>query len=326
MDQSIVTVVMSPRERFNLALRSLASLYENTKIPFALIVVDGGSPRAIRRQLARAAHECGFRLIRRDHFLTPNEARNLAILEVKTRYIAFVDNDVIYSPGWLDALVACAEETGADIVGPLTCIGEPAHTRVHIAGGTCGFVEEGGARRFKDLQRFMNRALRDVAGQLKREPCDYAEFHCMLARTALFKRLGPLDEALKATREHLDFCLSAKRLGAKVWFEPKSVVTQAAPELIELSDIPFYLLRWSDDWAMGSMRHFMQKWDCQFDMAALRSNWIKKHRDEAIEPLRRPLRTLVGRRVADILCAPIGSALEQIVIPRAVRRRPSGGP
>jgi glycosyltransferase involved in cell wall biosynthesis len=325
MTESTVTVIMSPRERFNLALRSLVSLYENTKIPFELIVVDGGSPRAIRRQLERAARERGFRLVRRDHFLTPNEARNLAIPQVTTRYIAFVDNDVIYSPGWLDALVACAEETGADIVGPLTCIGEPAHTRIHIAGGMFGFVEESGTRRFKDSQRFMNRPLRDVAGQLKREPCDYAEFHCMLARTALFERLGPLDEALKATREHLDFCLSAKRQGAKVWFEPRSVVTQAAPELIELSDIPFYLLRWSDDWAMGSMRHFMQKWDCQFDMAALRRDWIKKHRDEAIEPLRRPLRTLVGRRVADILCAPIGTTLEQIIIPRVARRRPSDG-
>jgi len=38
-----------------------------------------------------------------------------------------VDNDVIVSPGWLEALVACAGETGATVVSPLICQGTPLH-------------------------------------------------------------------------------------------------------------------------------------------------------------------------------------------------------
>jgi GT2 family glycosyltransferase len=318
-----VTIVMSPRERFNLAPRSLASLYENTDSPFELVVVDGGSPPAIHRHFKQASRARGFRLIRRDYYLSPNEARNIAIAEVGTKYIAFVDNDVVYSPGWLKAMVACAEETGADIVAPLTCIGEPAHTKVHMAGGTIEITEKDGQRRFRDEHRFMNQPVRDVAHHLKREPCDFAEFHCMLARRALFDAMGPLDEALMSTREHVDFCMSARRHGARIWFEPASVVTYAAPPPIDVSDIPYYMLRWSDEWAIGSMQHFMKKWDCHFDLEALRRNWIERHREVAVEPLRAPLRLLVGHRVSTALCAPMRKVLEQVLIGRGMRRRPA---
>ena len=318
-----VTVVMSPRERFNLAPLSLASLYEHTEPPFELIVVDGGLPQTIRRHFEQQARERGFRVIWRDYYLSPNEARNLAIAEIRTKYVAFVDNDVVYAPGWLKALVACAEETGADIVSPLTCIGSPAHTKVHMAGGTIEFIDEGGRRRFRDEHRFMNRPIAEVRTQLKREPCDFAEFHCMLARRSLFDLTGPLDEALMSTREHVDFCMTAKHHGAKIWFEPGSIATYAAPPPIAVSDIPYYLLRWSDEWAIGSMQHFMRKWDCHFDLEGLRRNWIERHRDVALEPVRAPLRTVVGRRISTAVCAPLRKVLERVLVGRAMRRRPA---
>jgi GT2 family glycosyltransferase len=324
MSKLDVTIVISPRERFSLAPRSIAAVYNHTEPPFELIVVDGGSPPAKRRHLERAASERGFRLIRRDHYLSPNEARNLAIAEATTKYIVFADNDVIdFSPGWLGALVACAEETGAGIVGPLICIGEPPHSRVHIAGGMVAFVEEGGRRRFQDEQRCMNRQLAEVADQLKREPCDVAEFHCMMARRAVFDATGPLDEGLMSTREHIDFCMSAKRHGIDTWFEPAAVVTFVQPPPIEVSDIPYYMLRWSDEWAIGSMQHFMKKWDCHFDLENLRRIWIEAHRDVAIEPFRRPLRSLIGRRASTALCAPVRKVMETVLIDRAKRRRPA---
>jgi GT2 family glycosyltransferase len=318
-----VTVVMSPRERFNLTPRSLASLYENTEPPFQLIVVDGGSPPSIRRHLERQSAERGFRVIRRDYYLSPNEARNLAIAEVRTKYVAFADNDVLYSPGWLATLIDCAETTGAGIVAPLICVGEPAHSTVHIAGGTYEFVAEDGRRQFKDQQRFMNRPLAEVSHLLRREPCDIAEFHCMLARKSVLDATGPLDERLMSTREHIDFCISAKRLGAEVWFEPASLVTFVQPPPIDASDIPFYVLRWSDEWAIGSMQHFMKKWDCHFDLENLRRIWIEAHRDVAVEPLRRPLRLLVGRRASAAICLPVRRIMEQVLIPHGKRRRPA---
>lgn len=54
-----------------------------------------------------------FKIIRTDYYLSPNHARNIGLSDVDTKYLVFVDNDVIFFPGWLQALVTCAEETNA---------------------------------------------------------------------------------------------------------------------------------------------------------------------------------------------------------------------
>ena len=100
-----VTIVVVPRERFGLAARSLRSIYEQSDIPFRLVYVDGGSPSGVRRYLERQAEERGFELIRTDHYLSPNQARNLGLRRVKSEYVVFIDNDVVVAPGWLAPLV-----------------------------------------------------------------------------------------------------------------------------------------------------------------------------------------------------------------------------
>ena len=129
-----VTVVVVPRERFSHALASLESIQQNTDGPFELIYIDGHGPPELARELERRAAAGPFRLIRSDHYLSPNAARNLALPHVTTKYLAFVDNDVIVTPGWLGALVACAEEHGCTAVCPLTFEDE-AFSVVHHAGG-----------------------------------------------------------------------------------------------------------------------------------------------------------------------------------------------
>src|SRR5207249_8335576 len=54
-----------------------------------------------------------------ERHLVPNEARNIGLRRVRTRYVVFIDNDAVPAPGWLERMVECAEETGAWVVGPL---------------------------------------------------------------------------------------------------------------------------------------------------------------------------------------------------------------
>lgn len=301
MSNPQVTIVMTPRERFNLTGESYRSLKDNTPEPHRLVIVDAGSPAHVRQMLEQAARADGFTLIRRDYFMALNESRNLGARDIGTPYLVFVDNDVLYTPGWLTALLECAAETDADIIAPLTCIGDPAHTIVHMAGGLTkyGSVDPArGKRTFSSSHRYMDRPLDTVRHKLIRDQVDFAEFHCMFLTTEIFRRAGPLDEKLKTTREHVDFCMTATNLGAKVWFEPSSIVTYYAPPPIDLSDIPFYLTRWNDDWSMESMRHFMEKWDCWFDIEHRRNSWIRKHRALALEPIRSRWAAIIGDRIS----------------------------
>jgi GT2 family glycosyltransferase len=261
-----VTVAVVPRERFSCAPGTLATLLTNTTAPYELVYVDGGSPRSVRRHLQQQAEQHGFRLVRHNRYLAPNEARNIALANVDTDYVVFVDNDVIVSPGWLEKLLECASEAGADVVSPLTLEGDPEDGLIHMAGGEAHInveVEAGGesVRRVEDKMRFPKRKLPDVRSHLRREETGLIEFHCVMVRTGLFEQIGPLDEGMLSTREHVDFVLKVAEVGGTIWLEPDSVVTYKQGPPFKLYDIPYFMLRWSDEWERASLTHFQRKWD-----------------------------------------------------------------
>ncbi len=264
-----ITIVVSPRERFSYTRESLESIYANTKIPFSLVYVDGGSPAPIKEYLEIQSQEKGFKLIRTEYYLAPNQARNLALAEVDSEYVLFVDNDIDVAPAWLEQLLACAEETRAAVVCPLTCIGKPLHQKIHLAGGEARIVLEPKGdkmrRRVHEKHYFVNRPVAEVQDQLHRQQCEFAEFHCMLVRTEIFEKIGLLDEALLSTREHIDFCLNVANAGGTVYCEPASVVTYVPEVIFRFSDLAFFMLRWSDAWEVASLEHFSQKWDLKKD-------------------------------------------------------------
>jgi GT2 family glycosyltransferase len=310
-----VTIVIVPRERFSHSQTSLEKLYANTHLPFRLIYVDGGSPTPIKRYLEIQAKEKGFQLIRTKHYLSPNQARNIGLRRADTKYIVFLDNDVEVAPGWLTELLQCAEETNASIVGPLYCIGQPVHEIIHMVGCEMGISDEQGQRRLYEKQRFCNERVRDVRPQLRKERCKLVEFHCLLARREVLNQLGPLDEAL-STREHVDLCLAVHEAGGTVWFEPNAVVTYVPASPFAWSDIPFYLLRWSDGWNQTSLRHFERKWDLEAEDWQMHNDWLRPHRQIPFRGLRSRLHSFLGARLGDRLV----DALEQVLAGEALRK------
>ncbi len=225
-----VSLVIVPRERFGMAKTSLDSVLAEAPQPYGLICVSGQSPDQIIAHIDAKAAEHGFRHIKFDRILSPNEVRNIGVRESSGDYVVFLDNDVICAPNWLPPLVACAEETGAEIVTPLTCQGMPPHQVIHQAGGLFArdaaafFATPPGAREVVDIMHHENERISDLP-PLARAETQLCEFHGVMARRSVFDRIGPLDEGMLATKEHLDFCMSVIEAGGKVMIEPSSVVT-----------------------------------------------------------------------------------------------------
>jgi GT2 family glycosyltransferase len=255
-----VTIVVVPRERFSFAQRSLINIYENTDFPFDLIYVDAGSPAPLRAIIKEESERRGFRVISVDRYLSPNQARNLGWHEVKTKYTVFIDNDALVKPGWLEAIVGCANETEAWIVGPLYLIGALEKQTIHMAGGALHLMEQDGKRILYDEQCHFETRLDQVREPLRRRAWDYAEFHCMLVRNDLLQRLGPLDEKLLSLHEHIDIAMAARAAGGSVYIEPSAVTSYVPSPPYEWFDVPYFMLRWSEVWNLASVRHFNEKW------------------------------------------------------------------
>lgn len=278
--KSEVTIIITQRERFSYTQPSLESLYEHTEIPFELIYVDGNSPPHIKKYLQQQSKEKGFELIRREKFLAPNQARNLALIKVKTKYVVFIDNDVLLTPSWLENLMQCASETSAWVVAPLYLEGNPKDEIIHMAGGLAHFRYRQGRKNLFEKHVFCKRRVASVKEKLQRQETELIEFHCVLVRNDVFEKLGLLDEKFLSSGEHIDFCLGIREAGGAIYFEPSAVVSYVITQTFESWDLPFFLQRWSDEWNRASLKHLQEKFELAEDDSFLRGHyrWLTHHR------------------------------------------------
>lgn len=280
-NSSDVTLCIVPRERFSCAVDSLKNIIENTRSFASCIYIDGNSPPEVSAQLADICQANGYTHIREGRYLTPNQARNIALGLVDTRYVVFVDNDLFVEPGWLDHLVDCADQTGAWAVGPVIMEGSENLSVIHMAGGKLVEDEVGGFTRVRQQHRHMFSTLPDVRDQLVREPVGSFEFHCVLVRTDVFEERQFLDEGFLSHQEHLDLAREIRLAGGEVYFEPLSIVRYDTVRKFEDYDREYFELRWSEEWSNGSIEHSREKWGLgPEDMGLKRlASWTERHRD-----------------------------------------------
>jgi GT2 family glycosyltransferase len=272
------TIVVTPRDRYSAAVRSLASVIEHTAAPHRLVYVSGGDPPHVLGPLRDMCRRQGYELIERPEYLGSNAARNLGLARVSTEYVVFLENDVLVEPGWLESLVTCADETGAAIVGPLTLFGEPERGFCHTLGGDFTYHEDGDALTLAENHRLSSVDLAAKLVALRRSRCDFVEFHCLLARRRLFDRIGPLDEAIISAVENIDLCLHARRLGESVYVEPASMVSILGSQPFLLGETEFWALRWSEEWYASTLQRFAEKWRLPADSSFLQDYWSHFHR------------------------------------------------
>jgi glycosyltransferase involved in cell wall biosynthesis len=307
-----------PRERFSVAAASLDSVRDHSPGDWPIVYVDGRSPARVRRHVQQVATQRGVTVVASKRYLTPNRARNLGFARVSTPYTIFLDNDVVVPPGALETLVRCADATGAAFVTPIYCIGagddDPV---VHAAGGESRVVDGPDGPRLLDRHGFVHERLSQVRPQVRRERTDFTEFHCVLVRSEVLAMLGGLDDRYRAVFEHIDFTMQAATHGGG-WLEPDSVVTYVPPPPFRLTDLPYYLLRWSKAWIDADFEAFAAKWRLHADDPGLAGNrtYLELHRRRILERERRAVRRVAGSRGL----AWFDAAVDRLVTATLVRR------
>ncbi|WP_158219545.1 glycosyltransferase [Synechococcus sp. BO 8801] len=258
----LVTVVVVFRERHSFASRSLRSLLEHRDYPFALHYLDSQSPPSVRRELEAAEARGELTLFTAGNG-TPNQLRNQALQAVTTKYVCFIDNDVLVTRGWIETLVATAERTGAGIVFPLYLMGELSEDRIHMAGGKNHLSENDGQIEYNEEHLFANAPASRIVGTLQGGDSDFGEFHCMLLSMKMLQEVGPLDESYLQVNEHIDIAMVARQANYRVIFEPKSVVSYVyanAQSPYWLCDIEPFRSRWSHEQAARDVAYLSSKW------------------------------------------------------------------
>lgn len=110
---TVVIPVFGRAERLARALDSLPA-----ELAGRIVVDDGTADAADATRLREIAQARGATLIRRPVNGGPGAARNTGLAAVRTRFVAFVDSDVVLEPGTLTALLRHAADPGLGVVAP----------------------------------------------------------------------------------------------------------------------------------------------------------------------------------------------------------------
>ena len=287
------TIVMTARERHGLTERAIASIVAGTRGPYRFVYASGATPPALMARLRERAAGWRLAIADVDARLFPHQVRRQLIGVVDTDYVAFVDNDVIVEPGWLDALVACADETGAAAVGPRCYVdGDERPRGLMPASGRLEWSDTPAGRKVRETP---------VEPPAARVPVDYVDFRCMLLR-ATVARDGALDPAIACVHEQVDLATTLRDRGLGAWCEPAAQVTYLGRGLWNAEDLPYLRWRFSRAAAEASIAAFCRKWSVVDDDESFRGvrSFVRFHKSR-LDPLRE------GMAGAPVLARPMRS-------------------
>jgi hypothetical protein len=255
MSADPVAVIVSARDRFSTVPTCIAKIFENTPEPFKLIVVLGGAPPRLRKEL-EARYGGKADLVFEPRYLNTAQSRNIGLRRAGTRLAACLDTDVFVRPGWLGPLVRCQAETGAALVVPLIL---DRDERVHTAGNDLFISEENGRKFCKMELRYAHMAVGGTTNLARRE-VDFGEVHCQLVVVETALRLGVYDERYREGHD-IDSGLTWAKAGEKMFFEPGSRVYLHYPDrLDDPEDIKIYVWKWDLPAIRASFDYFREKW------------------------------------------------------------------
>lgn len=226
-----VTVVVTARGRHSALAATLESLFECEWRSFDVVVVDSGT-NAGSADFLRERFGAHPRLRCVEE---PREgvslARNAGLSVAQGEIVAFTDEGAEVDEGWIRALVAALEETGAECVtGPALPL-ELETPAQALAAGLTGSTNESSPRTLSLADQEAERLVVQVAEQLGPGPN-------IAVRADTLRALGGFDPALgpgtvAGGAEDLDLYIRLLQAGHTVGFQPDALVWRELP-----SDLP----------------------------------------------------------------------------------------
>jgi GT2 family glycosyltransferase len=183
----------------------LESLWKHTRAPYEVILVDNGSTDATAAYLEEMSRRPGperVEIIRNETNLGFARGCNQALAQARGRYVVFLNNDTVLTPGWLEGLVAGSlrEWPAVGLVGPVANTAPDAQC---VRPGYDGL---------DGLETFAAQRRQAFAGRLV--PVRRLTGFCLLVRREVLERIGSLDERFGiGFFEDDDLCVRAREAG-----------------------------------------------------------------------------------------------------------------
>ena len=270
------SVIVPVHGRAGLTRRCLELVLADLPERCEAIVVDDASPAGTVEELAGFGG--AIELLRLPQNLGFAGACNAGTEAASGELLVFLNNDTEPHPGWLEALLDCADEhADAAVVGARLLYPGGAIQHAGIVFGQDGYPHNLYAG-FPGDHSAANRPrrLQAVTGA------------CMLVRRSAFERVGGFDVGFRNSLEDVDLCLRIGAEGGGVRYCPAAVATHLESAT-----------RGRDDGFEASVSRYRERWREQVDRDDLRI-YAEDGLIEVEYPDSHPLRISVSPQLAAI--------------------------
>jgi GT2 family glycosyltransferase len=239
--EPLVSVVIPVFNKCELTLQCLDAIARvGASAPFEVIVVDDASSDATSERLAQRTDQ--VRVIRNPANRGFAGSCNLGAAAARGRFLLFLNNDTIPLRGWLDHLVD-ELQTHPEVVGAGSRLlygdGQVQHAGVIFERDTRNPYHPGRFLRADDPRVNRRRELQTVTAA------------CFLVRARWFRECGCFSEEFQTGYEDLDLCLTIRKRGGLIVYQPKSVLIHLESQTPgrmrhEAGNRALFFERWAD--------------------------------------------------------------------------------
>ena len=278
-DQPRVSLVIPLFAAADLTRRCLETIRDNTMaISYEVILVDDTADADTKRLLEQV-HGARVLVNERNEGYLRSMNRGAAL--ARGEWIVLCNNDIEVQPGWMEAMLDCAESDES--------VGVVAPKFISPDGSLC----EAGAIIWSDGTG-ANFGRGDEPGRFQyeyRREVDYGSAAALMVRGQLWTEVGGFDERyLPMYYEDADLCFEAHERGWRVLYEPRAVVMH-----VEGATAGTDLEEGHKRYQEANRPKFVEKWRARLESEHLRSGEVRLRR--AADRYRREQVLIVDHRM-----------------------------
>jgi len=147
---------------------------------------------------------------------------NIALKQVKAKYLLLLNSDVEVSPGWIEPLVTLLEKDPAIAACQPKILSWHEKNKFEYAGASGGWLDVFGYPFTRG--RVLEHCEEDHGQYDTAAPCFWATGAALFVRADVFHEMQGFDEYFFAHQEEIDLCWRMQLSGYKIYAEPASVV------------------------------------------------------------------------------------------------------
>jgi GT2 family glycosyltransferase len=208
-----VSIVIPVFNRIDLTKQCLDAVHRTTPAGlYEVIVVDNASSDGTTEFLRQERAANRLKAVVNDTNLGFGRACNRAARLARGEFVVFLNNDTVAQPGWLEALIAAADDASVGAVGSrlLYPDGTIQHAGIHFHDGRPEHV--------------FRRKAADFPAAMTQRDYPAVTGACILFRRDLLEKIGGFSEEYTMYVEDVDLCLSVWDAGFRVVYEPASLL------------------------------------------------------------------------------------------------------